>query len=236
MPENEYSYGHVNERVAGVSATLDLSGEIISLEYNMSDHSGYHAVNDPHPAGIEIIAELNSMAAVAILDAQVKHAYRMERRRETDFSQFRYAFLATWGRGGSTVYHDEQPDCSSELQGYGFTDVELDEINRLSIPFVDTRTMPFKSACATMRLPMWPSKLHKADSAPWSSLSYAPVPKLAYLYKALGATVRNLEVQVVLPEELRGMQDWEAKALAGYTTGNSTLLMEAMMEARHAVA
>lgn len=209
-----------------------LTGEILYESYNMSDSTGDHRTRYPHKPGRAKLPEIKAAVVKAIGEARERIEYKNVRRRDTEFSDLRFAFLVTWGRGGHSVYMDEDAQSSSTLQGYGLTPEEIAEIDRLGIPFVDTRTIPDDKILAVLSLPMWEQKLGKHDPAPWGGMSYAPVEVLAYMYRSLGATVRNITPRKPEAHELRNMHQWEKNALVGYTSGNEVMLMEAMIEAR----
>lgn len=208
----------------------EFTGELIHREYNLSDSTGPHAIEHPHKAGRAILPEIKLMAKQALDKAVKAFQYRAERRKDTSFEKLQFAFLATWGRGGHIIYMDESNDSSSTLSGYGFTTEELAEIDRLGIPFVDSRSIPDDLICQTISFPMYPGKPDQAENAPWGGFSYAPIDVCAWLYQSLGATVRNITPRAPLESELRNCSSAEVKAFRGYTSGNTAMLAEGMAE------
>lgn len=120
-------------------------------------------------------------------------AYAAARRRDTAFKDFEFAFLVTWGLGGTTVHNDYSKDSTSQLQGYGFNEAEVAEIDRLGIPFIDKRCVREDIlVAASICGPLAPSRPNETDPAPWHALSAVPVPVLAAWWSRHGAIVRNV--------------------------------------------
>ena len=204
------------------------TGEIVT-NYNLADHTGDHPFTRASRKQYPFLIEMETKA---IEEAVHKMLYGQARRRDTAIEKFQYAFLVTWGRGGSSVHIDEEPGCSCTQNGYGFSAEDLEEIDRLQIPFVDTRTVPDKIAAAMIGFPMWPSKPDRADNAPWGPISYAPIPVLAALYARIGATVKHIELAEINAEQFRSYSTRERLAVEGFQHNDPVKLGTAMMMAR----
>lgn len=214
-----------------VAVWLDAATNIVTAVYNMSDSTGDHSFPVRKKNALPHKAELLEMRQKAESIAREKYAYRMARRRDTTIENLRYAFLVTIGRGGHTVYCDEEKDCTSIIQGYGLTSAELAEIERLGIPFVDTTTVPDdRIVRASFGFPMWPGKPERYDAAPWDGLSEAPIQVCAAMWAAIGAIVRNIpDIRMPEASELRNLNTREALALHGFYTNNAAEIGTAML-------
>lgn len=229
-----FSHRRLGEFNAMVTVTVAMeSGLVESSYYNLGDRSGDHLFGSRYTANAELLQpELRAMRLEAMADAQKKRVYSIARRRDTPIENLRYAFLVSQGRGGHTIWCDEDPGCESQIQGYGLTPEELAEIDRLRIPYVDTRTIPDKHLGALLALPIWPPKPHKADPAPWGGLSYAPIEVLGALHEKLGAIVRNITCRMPRQDEIRPMKSWEAACLRAFLAGDEVGVGLAMQAAR----
>lgn len=179
----------------------------LTVSYNLMDSTGDHPFPKRKPTGKKLAPlwkELCECRDKAIAQAREKRDYAAARSKGPKGGRFEFAYLATWGRGGTTVYFDEKPDGSARLHGYGFSDDELAQIDALGIPFIDSRTIPDDRICNAISLPMAPDKPDRHDAAPWGPLSRCPLDVLAWLYADLGATVRNITPRRPAAEELRG--------------------------------
>lgn len=98
-------YGDLTENIrASVHVWVNLDGTLTSTSYNLSDSTGDHDIKHPHKAGRPHIQQLREMGKQAYSKALGIIAYKAARRRDTEFSGLRFAFLVTEGRGGHTVY------------------------------------------------------------------------------------------------------------------------------------
>lgn len=133
------------------------------------------------------------------------------------------------GRGGYTLH------CSahSTVSGYGCdTSATVRAAKHLGIPCIDTRTIPDSRIYDTISLPMVALSPDEADPRPWGSLSRAPLPVVAYLYRALGATVTGIDCEMPSPDDFRGNKQWEVDAMRGFANGDAALLGSAMIASR----
>jgi len=124
---------------------------------------------------------------------------------------------------------DESPDSTSRLSGHGFTADELAQIDALGVPFIDSRSIPDDKICRVMSFPMMPSRPDQHDAAPWSSMSFAPIPIIAFLYQSLGATVRNVVPVEPGEGQVKGWTAKEAIAYRAFVAGDSATLGAAML-------
>ena len=224
-------FGHAWERTSHAASAFAVVHEDGRIErtYNIGDSTGEHQLGDGHVTNPVRLKELADLIELAVEDGKRELAYRLARRRQTEVESLQYAFLVTVGRGGHTIYQDEEPGCESQLQGYGLSPDELLEIARLQIPFVNTTTIPDKRAMLMLRLPMWPAKPGKFDSPPWGGMSFAPIEVIAWLYMKLGATVAHIVMRPPAPGELRDMTLGERTALKGWVSGQESMVAEGMM-------
>lgn len=238
--DNDLTFmGHAwsDSRSYSAHATVNRDGKVVGRrEYNIMDGTGGHDIYRPHKAARPYLPQLKELVGKAIGDALAKKDYRAARRRDTKFPDLAFAFLVTSGRGGHSIYIDSDPDSSSTLSGYGLEGKDQDhlaEIDRLGIPYIDSRTVPDdKIVGATFNFPMYPNKPGKADPAPWGGMSFAPIPVIAWMYHSIGAIVRNVEMVKPEPGQLRSLKDYERIGLIGYTSGNEGMVGAAMMMAR----
>ena len=225
-------FGSIGSIHPHVAVWITSDGEITSEVYNLSDSTGGHEFDKPHLNIGPILDGLLDLRSKALATAVSKLQYREARRRVTTVENLEFAYLACQGRGGHTIYVDEERDSQCQIQGYGLRPEELAEIDRLGIPYVDTRTVPDANLGMLIRLPMWPGKPDKFDPAPWGGMSFAPIEVLAWMHQQIGSTVRNVAPRKPEPGQIRDMHKWEMAAIRGYQTGDTALLSSAMSAAR----
>jgi hypothetical protein len=207
----------------------------LRITYNLSDCSGEHdfPARKPRKGPIADSWELFlRMKEAAVSAAENEIAYKFARFRETPLKCLEYAFLVTIGRGRTTVHTDELPNSSSTISGVFASEGELiAEVDRLGIPFVDSRTVPNdRISVLAISGPIWPCKPEKFDAAPWGGLSKAPLSVMAGLYRHFGAIVRNFpEVTPFDPANFRALSIRESTALHGWATNNEALVARAMI-------
>lgn len=229
MSDKLFYYGSAREMNSSVSCFLMTTGKI-KFTYNLSDYSGEHSLRKTkHSSACWDMLQL--LKQKALMEAKDKLAYATSRRKETVFEQFRYAFCCTAGRGGSTIYVDEEPNVSSKTERYvQFSDEEKAEIARLGIPYIDSSGVKDGDIWETINFPMIVDKPGREDRAPWGGLSYAPLGVIAALYMSIGAVVKNVEADWEGVKQVRGWTEREAAMLAAYTTGNETALGALMLK------
>lgn len=208
------------------SCWIDDQG-IVTKSYNMSDHTGEHSRVRAKDKARAI--EIKSAMVEAEKEARAKMAYAAARKRETTIKNLEYAFLVTNGRGGHTIYADQAPDQTSRIEGYGLTVEEIAEIDRLKIPFIDSKVIPDNLIYYTISFPMPPSRPNQYDAAPWGGMSNCPIPILAACYARLGATVRNVELPELRKEDFRTLSQKEDLALRGFWWNNEEMVSTAML-------
>ena len=212
-----------------VSCWIDSDGEK-TITYNLSDHTGDHEFPKRKTKKLaHIWDKLIDAREHAIADAIANKEYTEARRRPGASERFAFVFAVTIGRGGFTFYCDESRDSTSTVQGYHLTDDEIAEIDRLGIPFIDSRTISDDNIGMTISFPMIGRRAGESDPAPWGSLSHAPLDVIAGLYHSIGATVRNIAPRMPEPHELRSDTLKEKMAIAGYFGHNPELLGAAIM-------
>ena len=225
-----YFGSHWSDTVQGLhtSVWLDEDGKENAATYNVSDYTGDHDVNKPRRKDASIKKEIQSCYKAALAEAIAKKQYADARRRDTKCDHLKYCFLVTKGRGGVTWYTDEAPDTTSKTSGYAITDEEIDEINRLKIPFVDSTTVPEELIFNSVSFPMYPGKPDNDEPGPWGSLSFAPISVVAALYARIGAVVKNIDIAELSEDMFRQNSVKELMAIRGWTTGNAEMLGKAM--------
>lgn len=227
----EVFHGHASRGALSAFCRIAADGTLVHEDYNLCDSTGPH----PYRKGKKNAScwtALLEMREEARANARAALAYANERRRETTFVNLRYAWLVTEGRGGHTIEIDEERNVRASCQGYGLSAEELVEIERLKIPFIDTRTIPDRMIYETVSLPMVCDPQRKPDSAPYGSLSFAPLAVVAAAKKALGATVRNCPLDFEGAKQIHCLAKHDA-ALAAYIAGDELALSRAMGEGIH---
>lgn len=226
-----YFGSHWSETVQGLhtGVWLDENGAETAATYNVMDSTGDHDVSKIRRKDAKIKKEIKTSYALALKNAEERKAYADARRVDTSFEHLQYCFLVTKGRGGVSWYKDESPDSRSKVSGYAITEDELREIDRLGIPFVDSTTIPDDLIIKTIGFPMFPSKPEESDTAPWGSLSVAPISVVAALYARIGATVRNITLAELSDDMFRSNSAKEALAIQGWFGNRPELIGEAMM-------
>lgn len=229
-PETFFGHAWAEGSMKSAMCNVDASGKITYESYNLSDSTGEHSYRSKHGRTPDFEPILKDLRARARADAIADFEYAQARRRETSSPDLRYAFLVTWGRGGTSVYIDARKGATSTLQGYGFSADELAEIERLQIPFIDTRTIPDDRALSMISLPLFPARAdgRDCDAAPYGPLSVCPIPTAAALYAALGATVRYIDLDPDPWPKLRGATARESALYSSYSRGDEIAFSNAL--------
>ena len=224
-PERYHGHAHLPDSQTSVCVAVAHTGRILYESFNRCDQRGERSFRSLSPEALDR-EPLLAARAQARASTRESATFARGRRRDTAHADLRYAWLASWGRGGHTIHIQQTPDQQCRLSGYGLSPGELAEIRRLGIPYIDTRPVPDTLAYRMVGLPMVSLT---PEPPPWGSLSYAPLPVYAAADAALGAAVENVELDTSALSLIRSFKT-HLRAWAAWVQGDQQALFTAMNE------